>query len=78
MRPVARRVGILMAALAAAAALAPSADAARLHPVMSGLGEPTYVTGHAATSTSCCAGASSASATAAASSRARSSTSHGT
>jgi len=25
---------------------APAADAARLHPVMSGLGEPTYVTGH--------------------------------
>ncbi|MGH3074646.1 MAG: hypothetical protein ACRDQC_06965, partial [Gaiellales bacterium] len=42
-----RRVGILVGALAAAAALsAPSAEAARLHPVMSGLDQPTYVTGH--------------------------------
>ena len=47
MPPVARRVGILVGVLAAAAALAaPSSDAARLHPVMSGLDEPTYVTGH--------------------------------
>jgi glucose/arabinose dehydrogenase len=47
MRPVPRRVGLLAAALAAAAVVAaPAADAARLHPVMSGLGEPTYVTGH--------------------------------
>jgi glucose/arabinose dehydrogenase len=37
----------MVAAVAAAAALAaPGADAARLHPVMSGLDEPTYVTGH--------------------------------
>ena len=47
MPPVARRVGILVGVLAAAAALAaPSADAARLHPMMSGLDQPTYVTGH--------------------------------
>ncbi len=47
MPPVARRVGILVGVLAAAAALAaPSSDAARLHPMMSGLDEPTYVTGH--------------------------------
>ena len=47
MPPVARRVGILVGVLAAAAALAaPSAEAARLHPVMSGLDQPTYVTGH--------------------------------
>ena len=76
MRPVARRVGILVGALAAAAAVAaPAADAARLHPVMSGLDEPTYVTGTAATCTWCSAAASSASGTAAGSWRARSSTS---
>jgi glucose/arabinose dehydrogenase len=47
MRPVARRVGIMAAALAAVGALAvPSAEAARLHPVMSGLDQPVYVTGH--------------------------------
>jgi glucose/arabinose dehydrogenase len=44
---VARRVGILGAALLAAAALAvPPAQAARLRPVISGLDQPTYVTGH--------------------------------
>jgi glucose/arabinose dehydrogenase len=47
MRPVLRRVGMVAAAVTAALAVAaPAADAARLHPVMSGLGEPTYVTGH--------------------------------
>ena len=79
MRPVARRVGILMAALAAAAALAPSADAARLHPVMSGLGEPTYVTGHGGNLyVALRRGVIRVRQAAAASSRARSSTSHGT
>ncbi len=44
---VARRVGILAAIVATIAALtAPPAHAARLHRVMSGLAQPTYVLGH--------------------------------
>jgi glucose/arabinose dehydrogenase len=47
MRPVLRRVGMMAAAVAAVLALvAPGAHAASLRPVMSGLGQPTYVLGH--------------------------------
>jgi glucose/arabinose dehydrogenase len=43
---VARRAGILAALVAVLAAAAPAAQAARLHAVVSGLDQPTYVTGH--------------------------------
>ncbi len=43
---MARRAGILAGVVLLLAAVAPAAQGARLHTVMSGLDQPTYVTGH--------------------------------